>query len=147
MNKKSVLLILVCSLALNIGFAGTYAFNMISHSNKVIQTNCSFILAGTPLYANLGLRQTQIDRIEPVIRDFHEKTAVLREQIMTHRRQLVDEMAKDTIDHESLNVIHNEISAGQSKLQQLVMQHILDMKQAMDPDQRARFFEAMRCLF
>lgn len=143
MNKKYIFLLLVCSLTINLGFAGAYGFNMFSRAHMALPTNCSFIMEGAPLYRTLGLSQTQIDRVEPVVRDFHEKIVVLREQIVGQRRQLVEEMAREHVDMEALDELHSNIAVGQNKVQQLVMHHILNMKKIMTPEQRSKFFEAM----
>lgn len=147
MNKKTVFLLLVCSVALNLGFAGTYGFNMLSRSKATPPSDCPFTSEYTHLYTALGLNQTQLERIEPLARGFHEKAATISKEIVEQRNRLVDEMTRETVDMDTLDAIHEDIAVHQNTMQQLVVLHILDMKQIMNPEQRSRFFEAMRRSF
>ena len=147
MNKKALFLILICSLALNIGFAGVYGFTLLSQPKVTQPKKCPFTSEYTHLYKMLGLDQAQLDRIEPLAKDFHQKAAILRDSIVEDRNRLVDAMAQVPVDMGELDAIRADIAAGQSKMQQLVMLHILDMKEVMHPDQQKQFFDAMRRSF
>lgn len=147
MNKKTLFLLLVCSITLNLGFAGAYGFNMIRQSKITPPANCPFTSEYTHLYQALGLNQAQLEHIEPLAKNFHEKATAIGEQIVERRNRLVGEMARETVDLAVLDAIHQDIAVRQSKMQQLVVLHILEMKQIMTPEQRNRFFEAMRRSF
>lgn len=147
MNKKKLFLLLVCSIALNLGFAGAYGFTIISRPKMMPPENCPFTSEYTHLYTTLGLSQMQLERIEPLAKCFHEKAAIIGRQIVEQRNRLVYEMARETVDRAALDAIHRDIAARQSEVQQLVVGHILDMKQVMTPEQRNQFFDSMRRSF
>ena len=147
MNKRTLFLLLVCSLALNLGFAGVYGFNMITRPKVTPPTDCPFASDYTHLYTTLGLNQAQLERIEPLAGTFHEKAALIAGHIVEQRDKLVGEMARETVDRAALDAIHKDIATRQSEMQQLVVGHILDMKQVMNPEQRKLFFESMRRSF
>jgi len=144
MNKKMLLLLLVCSVALNLGFVGVYAFNMISRLDATPSKDCPYTLKSGYLYTTLGLNQTQLERIEPLVREFHEKVAAIRGKGIEQRDRLVEAMAQETVDRATIDAIQRNIAARQSEMQQLVVNHILSMKEVMNPEQRSRFFESMR---
>jgi Spy/CpxP family protein refolding chaperone len=159
MSKRTLFLLLVCSVALNLGFAGVYGLTMLNRSQPAFRAtpqvapsvksgpDCPFTSEYTHLYATLGLSQTQLERIEPLAKDFHAKAQRIGTQIVEQRDRLVGEMAQETIDSAALEAIHQDISTRQSEMQKLVVGHVLDMKQVMTPEQRALFFESMRRSF
>jgi len=147
MNKRTLFLLLVCSVALNLGFAGVYGLNMLNHPKAAPPTDCPLTSEYTHLYATLGLNQAQLERIEPLAGDFHAKAQRIGIQIVEQRDRLVGEIAQETVDSAELDAIHNDISVRQREMQKLVVGHVLDMKQVMTPEQRTLFCESMRRSF
>ncbi|MDR2892532.1 MAG: periplasmic heavy metal sensor [Deltaproteobacteria bacterium] len=155
MNKRTLFLLLVCSVALNLGFAGVYGLNMLNRPKAAPQavpraesgTDCPFASEYTHMYTTLGLNQAQLEHIEPLAKDFHAKAEVIGRQIVEQRDSIVVEMAREIVDSAALDAIHQDISTRQSEMQKLVVGHVLDMKQVMTPEQRNLFFESMRRSF
>ena len=144
MNKKTLFFTLVCSVALNFGFVGVYVHNTLNRPQAMAPRECPFTSEHTHLYATLGLDKTQLERMEPLARDFHEKIRTTGGQIIEQRNKLVDAMAREDVNMSTIDAIHQSIATRQTAMQQLVVGHILDMKAIMTPEQRERFFSAMR---
>ena len=147
MKTRMLSLALVCSVALNLSFVGMCAYNMLNRPQASAPSECPFTSEYTHLYAALGLSSAQLGRIEPLARDFHEKAKIIGTQIVELRNKLVDAMAREDADMNALDAIHQSIALRQTAMQQLVVSHILEMKAVMIPDQRDRFFSAMRRSF
>jgi Spy/CpxP family protein refolding chaperone len=147
MNKKTLFL-LVCSVALNLGVVGVYAFNIFSGPIAEPPAGCP--VAATESghwYTALGLSQAQLDRIEPLAMNFHKQEAAIMARIFEQRDRIAEEMARETVDREAIKAIHLDIAARQNEVQELMVNHILGMKEVMNPKQRQRFFEAMQRSF
>ena len=144
MSKRTLFLTLVCSVALNLGFVGMYAYNTLNRPHAMAPRECPFTSEHTHLYAALGLDKAQLERMEPLARDFHEKIRTIGGQVIEQRNKLVDAIAREDVDMSTLDAIHQSIATRQTAMQQLVVAHILDMKAIMTPEQRERFFSAMR---
>ena len=140
-------LALVCSVALNLGFVGMCAYNLLNRPLASTPRECPFTSEYTHLYAALGLSPTQLERIEPLAKDFHEKAQIIGTQIVELRNKLVDAMAREDADINALDAIHQSIALRQTAMQQLVVSHILEMKAVMTSEQRDQFFSAMRRSF
>ena len=147
MKRKILYCVFLCSLALNIGFIGVCAVNFISRSEPVVPQNCPFIAKYTHMYSSLGLSQQQLETIEPLAEKFHNNTQAIGALIVEQRNRLVAEMAKENVSQEAIDAIHGNIGAMQSKIQQLVVSHILEIKNIMTPEQRKEFFSAIQRSF
>ena len=144
MKKRMFSLALVCLVALNLGFVGMCAYNMLNRPQAVGVRECPLASEYTHLYAALGLNPSQLESIEPLARDFHEKARTIGEQIIEQRNKLVDEMALEDTNTNALDIIHQSITHQQIIMQQLVLNHFMDMKAIMTMEQREKFFSAMR---
>ena len=142
MKCKFLILALVGSLAVNVGFLAVYGKKYLS----TLPTNA----AACPLNANLdhlytflGLNAEQLQRIESIAHDFHMRIGEISSQIITQRNSLLREFEKDATDRAAIDAIHRDIAALQSEMQELVVAHIIEMKGIMTPEQRNKFFASM----
>ena len=147
MKNKTFFCVLLCSIALNIGFIAVCGFNLLASNELVVPRNCPFTTKYTHLYSTLGLNQQQLEAIEPLAEKFHNDTRVIGTLIVEQRNRLVVEMAKEKVAQDILDAIHRDIAVMQSKIQQLVVSHILEMKNVMTQEQREKFFSAMQRSF
>jgi Spy/CpxP family protein refolding chaperone len=147
MSKKTLFLLLVCSVALNLGVVGVYAFNIFTKPMLMPPADCPVASESGHWYTALGLNQTQLDRIEPLALNFHKQEAAIMARIFEQRDRMAEEIARETVDREAIKAIHRDIAVRQSEMQELMVNHILDMKEVMNPEQRQRFFETMQRSF
>ena len=147
MKKFLLSSLLISSIALNLGFVGVYGYNLLIRNDPVVQQNCPFSSEYTHLYATLGLSQEQLEKIKPLAGEFHQKAIAIGVRTVEQRNKLIEEMAKEHVDRSAIEAIHRDIADRQSQMQQLVVSHLLDMKDAMTPEQRSKFFLAMQRSF
>ena len=147
MKNKTFFCVLLCSISLNIGFIGICGFRLLDRNEPVAPRNCPFITKYTHLYSTLGLSQQQLEAIEPLAEKFHNETKAIGALIVEQRNKLLIEMGKDTVAQGILDAVHRDIAIMQSKLQQHVVSHILEMKDVMTREQREKFFSTMQRSF
>ena len=147
MKNKLFLSLVACSIALNMGFIGVYGFNMLHGKEPVAPQNCPFTSKYTHLYTALGLSRQQLEAIEPLAGEFHKQAESIGKHIVKQRNSLVEAMAQELVDKSVIDAIHRDIAERQSVMQQLVVSHLLEMKDLMTPEQRVMFFSAMQRSF
>ncbi len=147
MKKKIIFLLFVCSVAMNIGFVVAYCFNRATAKVEAPQAHCPLNSEDAHLYKMLGLQPEQLKQIEPLAKNFHEQVNTLAGEIAAKRNRLMDEIARETVYMATLDKIYKDIATSQGKMQQLVMLHILDMKEIMTREQQRTFFDAFRHSF
>ena len=144
MKNKIFLLVLIGSLAVNIGFAAMLGLNLFTRPAERETKPCPFTTSDTHLYSFLGLSDEQLKKIEPLAQDFHSQMDAVAAKILNDRSRLVDAMAKEQPDMAAIDEIHKDIFTNQSAMQNVVLAHILDMKNVMNKEQRDKFFQSMR---
>jgi Spy/CpxP family protein refolding chaperone len=134
------------SLVLNVAFIGMWMAHaaprhMMKHSQCGSSENCRQACA---LQKALSMSDSQWTLLKPRIESYRAAAARLRADIAGNRAALVEELEKTPIDSASLSACKGRIVACQKDLQDLVANHILDERNMLTPDQRRRYFEALR---
>ena len=142
-KRKYWLVVLVGSMALNIGFLTVFAMRYFSTPHKVNLRACPMTSDYNHFYTFLGLSDDQLSRIEPLAHGFHSRIDSLSSTILDRRNALILEIEKDTVDRTVIEAIRTDISKAQAELQQVVVEHFLDMKAVMNEEQKQKFFTAM----
>jgi len=144
MNGKIWISVLVLSLAMNIGVATMFGLRFVQTKMTDDPQKCPFSSNDAHLYTLLGLTPEQQAAITPLARDFHEHIGELSSEIHQKRNSMIAMMEHDPVDMDQVNRIRKEMQSLQSTLQQHVFEHILKMKQMLQPEQRIVFFQALR---
>jgi hypothetical protein len=146
MTKRTLFgFFIVCSLTLYAAFLGIWLTHSIpSLFNKYQCAEGSKDCRKCPLQAALALSDSQWVLIEPRIKSFHESSAVAYKEIADSRAALVDELEMPRPDSAAISMCRERIQAGQSKMQLLVVNHLLGEKSLLTPEQQSRFFKMLR---
>jgi len=144
MKSKIFSSVLVLLLAMNIGAATMFGLRLIKTRSAGAPKECPLITKDTYLFTLLGLSQEQLALITPMARDFHEELDKLSIEIHEKRNIMIDMMEQDPVDMEQVNLVRKEMLAIQSTIQQRVFEHIMKMKQVLNPEQGKEFFKALR---
>ena len=92
----------------------------------------------------ITLTEEQKRQVEDIRRDFLPKVAGIRQSLRDNRLKLNDLLFAEAPDKRLIEEKCNEISALQVKLEQEVIDHILQEKNLLSPEQKRRFFEIIR---
>ena len=134
-------------LAMNIGAAIMFGLHFVQTRSAGDPKECPLVSNDNHLYALLGLSPEQQALISPLARDFHGNLGKLSSEIHEKRNSMISMLEQDPVDMDHVSRIRNEILSIQSTIQQSVFEHILQMKEILNPEQRQVFFKALRQSF
>jgi len=92
----------------------------------------------------IALTNEQKRQVENIRRDFLPKVAGIRQSLRGSRLQLNDLLFAETPDMKTIAEKSNEISALQAKLEQEVIDHILQEKNLLTQEQKKEFYQVIR---
>ena len=91
----------------------------------------------------LGLSQDQIQKLEDLKYQHQRQMIDVRHDLALKRLDLKREMEKDNPDRAKINRLMDETSALQGQKQRLRTNHLLDAREILTPEQRAKVRERM----
>jgi hypothetical protein len=145
--KKRVLygFIFICSLTLNAVLVGIWLAHFVPNLHTChTLTATSAACKKCPMQTKLGLSDSQWVRLEPRLAAFHKQTENASKEISDCRLTLIGELEKPQQDSIAIARCLERIQNGQSAIQKMVVNRILDEKDILTPGQRINFFKMMR---
>ena len=142
MWKKTASLLIVMSVTLNVAFVGFWAVRFI-RANWT-GGSCSHSEVQCPLHQRLGTDREQWQRIEPVVTAFRRESQAVCQDVTRARLELLDLLAAPEPDMQKIAAKQEEILAGQKRMQELVIKHILAEKELLTPEQCKELFDLLR---
>ncbi len=143
MWKKVVPLLIMLSVALNIAFVGIWAV----HAVRAAHWSVGKLRPGDvwcPLHRQLNVTEAQWREIEPRLADFQNAVQEIRENVNRYRTEMLELIVAMEPDREALRAKQGEILAGQRRMQELVIEHLLSQKDVLTPVQQRELFDMMR---
>ncbi len=143
MWKKIAPLLIVLSIALNIAFVGIWTVRAV----RAAHWGDGGLRHGkvwSPLHRQLNVTDEQWRAIEPQLTDFQKAARGVSEDVNRHRAELLDLIAAAEPDREALHAKQDDILAGQRRMQELVIDHLLSQKDVLTPVQQRELFDMMR---
>jgi len=95
------------------------------------------------LHKELGVSAEQWEKIEPVLRKFRQTAKIQQQEIMTLRSQLLELLAATPADKKAIRAKQEEILAGQRRMQNLVVDHLLKEKEILSPSQAVKLIQTL----
>lgn len=92
----------------------------------------------------IALTKEQKRQVEDIRRDFLPKVEGIRQALRRNRLQLNDLLFAEAPDLKTIAEKSNEISALQAKLEHEVIDHILQEKELLSPEQKGEFYRVIR---
>jgi Spy/CpxP family protein refolding chaperone len=129
--------LLALSVGLNLAFIAVWLVQTLSAPGDAGGPSRSEIDSAVPsaLHREIGVTEDQWQKIEPLVRKFREKAITQRQEISALRGQLLDLLTIPTVDEAAIREKQAEILAGQRRMQNLVIDHLLREKEMLSPDQ------------
>ena len=143
MWKKIALLLIVVSVTLNVAFVGFLAVRFF-RAKWTVNGPCGHSEVECPLHRRLGTDQEQWQRIEPVVMAFRGQSQAVCQEVTRARLELLDLLDMPEPNKQKIAAKQEEILAGQRRMQELVIQHILTEKELLTPDQCKELFKLLR---
>jgi Spy/CpxP family protein refolding chaperone len=92
----------------------------------------------------ITLTKEQKRQVEDIRRDFLPKVEDIRQSLRSNRHQLNELLFSEAPDLKTIEEKSNEISAIQARLEREVIDHILQEKELLSPEQKREFYEVIR---
>jgi Spy/CpxP family protein refolding chaperone len=147
MWKKMKTAILIFSVVLNMAFVAMWAVHALPmrfgcHGPKADSNarNC----VSCPLHRKLGTSEKQWQEIEPRLMKFKTDSQIICREISQLSKELIDLIAAPQTDFEAIHTKQDEILAGQRRMQELLISHLLAEKEILTPQQQKSFFDMIR---
>ena len=144
MKGKSLLFVLILSLAINASILGTMGFRYYREVSSAKDAPCPLSPAHQHLYQQLGLSTPQLAQMEPLAQKFHERLGQLETAMKGKNERLVELLGQKDVDQSRVEGLRKEIAGIQDEIQKEVITHILESKTILDSKQQERFFVLMR---
>lgn len=140
---KNVVILL--SVSLNAAFVAAWSARSLSaRSGGVEGRGGGTAPVDCPLYRDLGLTEDQRDRIGPRLREFQDAVSEECSRISRVTGELIDLVAAPEPDFAALAAKQKEILAARERMQARFIDHLLEQKRILNPDQQRRLFEMIR---
>ncbi len=97
-----------------------------------------------PLHRQLGATPEQWREIEPAMLAFQAKAREICGEAGRLRLELIDLLAAETPDKEAIAKKQTEIQERQQLMQELVVEHLLQTRETLTPEQRKSLFDMLR---
>jgi len=140
MKKKLLILCLTFSVAINIGVLGSAGYSWLKISGEERPHQEEKHSPMSFLGKELSLSQSQAREMESLRKALEPKMEEIREELRDKRVQLVNLLMEAEADLEKINIQLNEIESLQTELQKLVIDHLLQEKKILSPEQQKKFF-------
>jgi Spy/CpxP family protein refolding chaperone len=146
-KMKTVIVILIFSVALNAAFGAMWAIHRlpahlgcIGHKGDLHAKSC----ISCPLHRKLGTSEKQWQEIEPRLVKFKTASQAICRELNQLRKELIDLIAAPQTDLEAIRAKQDEILAGQRRMQELLISHLLAEKEVLTPQQQKSLFDMIR---
>ena len=146
-NMKTAIVILIFSVALNMAFGAMWAIHRLpthigrtGHKGDSNAKSC----VSCPLHRKLGTSEKQWQEIEPRLMEFQRSAQTVCQKTNQLREELIDLIAAPQTDLEAIRAKQDEILAGQRRMQELVVSHLLKEKELLTPQQQKSLFDMIR---
>jgi len=146
MWKKIKPLLILLSVALNVAFVTIWA----AHSLPTHLRGPSGPGPGRGegiralFHRRLGVTEAQWREIEPRLAEFRKSARPVCDELNRARAELIDLIAAPNPDLKAIRTKQEEILAGQKRIQELVINHLLSEKKTLRGDQQRRLFDMLR---
>ncbi len=144
MRRNSLIMILVVSLATNVAVLVTVGYHYYRNTCLLQSETCPLSSDVQHLYQSLGLSESQLSKVEPLARTFHERLEEMTGTMGDKRDQLVSLLSQEQVNHDQIERFRKKLAATQDGIQREVITHILELKEVLSPEQKQRFFDLMR---
>ena len=144
MWRKAKVLLIVLSLALNLGFGATWIGHVLATRATASDTHDTSDPVCCPLYRQLGVSLEQWREIEPRWHNFRKSSQTICQSVTRLRQELIDLVAAPEINEKAIQLKQDEILAGQRKMQNLVIENLVAEKKSLTPDQQTKLFILLR---
>lgn len=145
MYRTIILILLGVSIGLNIALTTAWIihFKPPLAQERGRETDTPVNSVSCALHRQLGVSEEQWEKLEPIIRSFQEDIRDQREQIQNLRGKMFKLLRQDQVDRDKIEELQNRMREEQAKMQDLVLEHILEEKKVLTDEQEKQFLDLL----
>ena len=144
MWKNIRLLLILLSVGLNVAFVAIWAAHALPRHMAGPYAAGHGEGVWCPLHRQLGATQAQWREIEPRLVEFQKSARSICEEVNRARGQMIDLIAAPQPDRESIRGKQEKILECQRRMQELVINHMLNEKEFLTQEQQRELFRMLR---
>ena len=139
MKRNWLLYLVIFSLALNFGTIGAFAYWRYQDRQAAVGREAPGPMGLRDLWRALKLDQEQRQTLRRLAPEHRHRVEKLRQEMMGKRQELFDLLKGEKPDWSAIQAKIREISAEQGRLEEEVVQFLLECKKHLRPEQQAAF--------
>jgi len=148
MKKRLLILLLIVSVAINLGIFAKVLFNS-SPPKEMCDIGC--IGSGwqeSPICLKLNLSKQQIKHMEELRKDYQKQISPLTGQLKAKRNELFLLLKSESLPTEAVDKILKEIASIQAAIQKQFVHFFFRTRNTFTPEQQEKFyFYVQQCLY
>ncbi len=145
MKRNWLLYLVMFSLALNLGTIGTLVYMRYQgKAPELAQQGPPPPLAMRALWRELNLDESQRQAVRRLFPVHHARVTEMRGELFQERQQLFDLLKAESPDQKAIRAKVQEISALQGKLEEELVDHVLEFRKHLKPEQNAAFLKLVQ---
>lgn len=143
MKRKIFIWGFILSVAINVSVLATVGYYRWSAKEKNGTRLEPENSSSSFLYRQLSLSNSQVREMESHTCSLHQKIDTLRAVLKEKRSQLVNLLMEKEANTEKIHAQLEEIASIQMGIQKLVIDHLLEEKKILTPEQQAKFLSVI----
>lgn len=143
MSRKTMIIILIVSIGINLGLLGFMGYGAVKHSRLIRDRG------PLPRWFDTfeGVTPDQQDRIKTIVTEGREPMEELRNDLYQKRCELHLLIAQQDPDLSAIDAKITEISGIQAQMEKLIVQQIITIRGVLTPEQERLLLDYMgRCI-
>ncbi len=142
MSKKSLTLLLIFSLLINISAVVTFGYFKWFDSDKERRDDKP-PRHRVPLHEKLNINEEQTSKMNELRKSLFKELGPLKTEIRQHRMQLVEMISQDTVSAEEIYKKIEQISEQEKMVQKKIIDNMLELRTVLNDEQRQEFLKMM----
>ena len=143
MQNRWMAMILVLSLAMNTAVLTVAGYKYYKRNRDLSEATLHSQERNYHFYEKLGLTPVQLAKMNPMANTFHKSLKSLHSDMEAKKIAMINLLSGENVSPARIEEIRKDMATIQDRIQKVVIAHVLDVKEILNPIQRKRFFELL----
>ena len=143
MQNRWIAMILVLSLAMNTAVLTVAGYKYYKRNRDLSEATLHSEERNYHFYEKLGLTPVQLAKMNPMANTFHKNLKSLHSDMEAKKNAMINLLSGENVSPARIEEIRKDMATIQDRIQKVVIAHVLDVKEILNPIQRKRFFELL----
>ena len=143
MQNRWFTMILVLSLSMNTAILAVAGYKYYERNRRPPEASLHSHERDYHFYEKLELTTAQLAKMTPMGNTFHKSLKSLHSDMEAKKNAMINLLSGENVSPARIEEIRKEMATIQDSAQKVVIAHVLDVKEVLNPSQRKRFFELL----